>query len=513
MCIVSFVFAACNNNNPENDDSGTTDTAVNTGNDEDDFVEKQTWNSTVSIIWDGASVTVSGLVDGVVETSNSNGYLVITSTSKHIEYAVSGSGTGQLKIYSDYKFKLSLNELTLSCPDGPAINNQCGKSCYLVLSGTNTLSDGTTYTDSTEDQKAALFSEGQLLVSGNGALIVTGNYKHAMASDDYIRLRGGDISLTAKVSDGLHANDGIIIDDGTLTVSAAGDAIQCDTSSIVIAGGVITVTAAGDKGILACTDIIISGGRISVNSVDKGIKAGGNLTVSDGDITVVCSGGSSSSRFPGPGGGGMQPGGGNDSSGPEAIESKAKITISGGRVYAQSSDDAINSGSDMTISGGYVCAYSTGNDGLDANGNLYISGGVVYAIGTSSPEVAVDANSEGGYKLYLSGGTVIAIGGLESGSTLSQSCYTASSWSSNTWYALYSGNDLTLAFRTPASGGSGLVVSTASAPSLTAGVTATGGTSLFNGMALLAPSVSGGSSVSLSSYSGGNQGGDPGRRR
>ena len=131
----------------------------------------------------------------------------------------------------------------------------------------------------------------------------------------------------------------------------------------------------------------------------------------------------------------------------------------------------------------------------------------MYAIGASSPEVAIDANSEEQKKLYVSGGTIIAIGGLESGASLTQSCYQASSWSKNTWYAITVGSD-TFAFKTPSSGGSGLVVSGASQPTLMSGVTVSGGTTIFDGVGSVSPTVSGGSSVSLSSYSGG--GGGPG---
>ena len=199
----------------------------------------------------------------------------------------------------------------------------------------------------------------------------------------------------------------------------------------------------------------------------------------------------------------------------EAIESKGTITISGGYIFGNSSDDAINAASHMTISDGYVCAYSTGNDGLDSNGNMYIKGGVIYAVCSGSPEVALDANTEGGYKLYVSGGVLFALGGLESGAQLTQNCY-SSSWSKNTWYAMTVGSD-TYAFKTPASGGSGLVVSGASQPAVKSGVSVSGGTALPGDLVVIAPTVSGGSTVSLSSYSGGsgmgggNQGGGPGR--
>jgi hypothetical protein len=150
---------------------------------------------------------------------------------------------------------------------------------------------------------------------------------------------------------------------------------------------------------------------------------------------------------------------------------------------------------------------------MDANGNLDIKGGLVYTIGASSPEVGIDANSEGGYKLYLTGGTIIAIGGLENGSSLSQSCYSASSWNKNAWYSITVGST-THAFKTPSSGGSGLVVSGASQPTVQSGVSTSDGTTIWNGMGVLDCSASGGSAVSLSAYSGGGGpgGGGPGGR-
>ena len=114
-------------------------------------MDNETWTSTINIVWDGTDVTVTGSADGVTVKS-SNGYVTVTSTVKNIEYAVSGNGTGQLTIYSDYKFKLSLEGLTLVCSDGPAINNQSHKRTYVVVKGSNTLSDGASYTTTPEDE-------------------------------------------------------------------------------------------------------------------------------------------------------------------------------------------------------------------------------------------------------------------------------------------------------------------------------------------------------------------------
>ena len=284
----------------------------------------------------------------------------------------------------------------------------------------------------------------------------------------------------------LKADTAIDISGGTMTLTNSGQggrAINSD-GTLNISGGHIIAQAQGTNyGSSSGQGGFRPGGRggssssSSSHKYAKGVKADGDITITGGTVNVY-------------------------SKSHEGLESKGTITISGGQVYVQASDDAINAASHMTVSGGYVCGYSTGNDGLDSNGNMYLKGGLVYAICSGSPEVALDANTEGGYKLYVEGGTIIAIGGIESGSSLSQSCYSASSWSKNTWYALTVGSD-TFAFKTPSSGGSGIVLSGASQPSLKSGVTVSGGNSIFDGMGYTDASVSGGSTVSLSSYSGG----------
>lgn len=369
---------------------------------------------TIAIVWNGANATITGSHDSVSVTS-SNGYVTVNSMVRDISYTLSGNGQGQLTIYGTNRHQLVLNNLTLTCSDGPAINNQCKKSCFVVLQGTNSLTDGSSYASSEEDRKGTFFSEGQVIMSGDGSLTIKGNYKNGLCSDDYIHFvqRTGKLTITA-VNKGIEANEGIYFDGGTFVINAGG----------------------------------------------------------------------------------------------EGIESDSVLVVNGGEIYVKASDDAINSGDDLTISGGMVMAYSTGNDGIDGNGNCYIQGGLVYAIGARSPEVAIDANSEEQKKLYVQGGTLVAIGGLERGASLSQSCYAASSWSQNTWYALTVGSNV-FAFKTPGSSGTTMVVSGASTPTLTSGVTASG-TSIFNGMGYYPASVSGGSSVSLSSYSGGNSGGGHG---
>ena len=359
-----------------------------------------------------------------------------------------------------------------------------------------------------------------------------------------IYISGGtiNITVTADAAKGIKGEGDMKISDGDITVKTTGgglwDSDKVKTkasaclgadSNMTISGGTLnlTSTGAGGKGINGDGTFTATGGTIVVKtsgnavvasssgtlstvsssqqldrydsdykSSPKGIKIDGAITISDNAIISVTTTGA----------------------GGEGIESKTSIDITGGRITVNASDDAINASynddtkslsnaGNLTISGGYVYARSTGNDGIDANGNVYIKGGLVYAIGTSSPEVAIDANSEEQKKLYVTGGTIIAIGGLESGASLTQSCYQASSWSKNTWYAMTVGSE-TFAFKTPSSGGSTMVVSGASQPTLKSGVTVSGGTTIFDGVGYIDATVSGGSNVTLSSYTGG--GGGPG---
>ena len=474
--------------------------------------------NTVAVNYDGstATVTVSGDCAPYVTTTVSGAHVSIVQgdVTDEVTYVLSGSSSdGEFYMEGSYKATLHLNGLTLTNPSGAAINIQDGKRIDVkVEEGTeNTLTDC-----ANGDQKACLVIKGHAEFKGKGTLNVYGNTKHGIKTGEYMQVKNCTINVLSAVGDGIHANEYFLMESGTISISGVGDdGLQTeldgttntgettdhedeDSANIYLEGGTITIgnSAAGGKGINADGGLVISAGTVNVTvtgsnvrsgsdtTAAKGIKADGAITVSGGTITV-------------------------SAKNHEAIESKSTIDITGGIVSATSSDDAINSASHLTISGGYVMGISTGNDGIDANGNMYIKGGIVYASCSGSPEVALDANTEDGYQLYVSGGTVVAIGGLENGSSLSQSCYQASSWNKSTWYALTSGSD-TFAFKTPSSGGNGMVVSASSEPALTSGVSVSGGTTIFDGMGNVGGTISGGSTVSLSSYSGGGMGGGPG---
>ena len=496
--------------------------------DEEDALENNSFTTEVNIDMSNPTAFTE---NGVEVTVNGGHITANHSSTKNICYVLSGTTTnGSFTVVGDKKYEVKLNNVNITNPDSAALNLLSGKRAYIMLiDGTsNTLSDGTG-----GSQKGALYCKGKLLFNGSGKLSVTGNTNNAIHSADYIVFRkGNNIYANSTANHGIKANDGIFINGGIINVEVSAEAakgINCE-SNIIVNGGRTTVittgggtydtedneakgaacikadsaftinagelwlksTGSGGKGINVDTEANFTGGNVYIvteggqyksnndTSSPKGIKADGNINISGGAIWVRTNG------YNG-----------------EGIETKSTMNISGGEVASYAYDDAINSKSDMTITGGYIYAQGKNNDGMDANGNIYIKGGLIYAICSGSPEVAIDANTEGGKKLYLTGGTVVAVGGLENGSSLSQACYQASSWSKNTWYTMtYDSN--TFSFKTPSSGGNALVISSAATPTLSSGTTVSGGTSIFGGIGMMSGTVSNGTSVSLSSYTGGN---------
>ena len=321
-----------------------------------------------------------------------------------------------------------------------------------------------------------------------------------------------DEDIKTKAAACLGSDAKVVISGGTLTLTstgAGGKGINCD-AEFELSGGDVTIVTKGalyyHNGTTENTNY--TGNTDNVNSdyysSSKGVKADGKITITGGRINVSTAGKNA-----------------------EGVESKTSILISNGEVIVNSYDDGINVGGDgldLIIEGGYVYARAMNNDGIDGNGNVYVKGGLVYAIGSRDPEVAIDANTEEGKKLYVQGGTIIAVGKLESGASITGgTAKQTTSWAAETWYALYNGGELVAAFKTPtqsssSSGGrpggsssQALVVYTSSTPTLTSGVTVSGGTEYFAGAANIGGTVSGGSSVTLSNYtsSGGGPGGRP----
>ncbi|WP_036603978.1 carbohydrate-binding domain-containing protein, partial [Olivibacter sitiensis] len=364
--------------------SGTAEGTTETGYDEEDILANSTFSKTVAIAF-GSAVTVTNPYAGSGVTVTYSGQdVVVNSTISEVEYVLSGTATdGSIKIYSDKKFKLNLNGVSITNADGPAINIQSSKRVFVVLADntSNSLTDGATYAAAVngEDQKATFFSEGQLIFSGTGTLNVAGKYKHAICSDDYVRVIGGTINITEAASDGIHTNDAFIADGGTFNIAASSDGIEVEEGFVIINDGLFAINVVDDA--------------ITASYEEGDASIDPYVVINGGDFTI------------------------NTTEG-EGIESKSHMTINNGTIYAKTADDALNAGTALYINGGKIFTYSTGNDAIDSNGIITITGGMTIAVGSRSPEGGFDCD---GNTFKITGGFALGLGGSTSGPTASVS--------------------------------------------------------------------------------------------
>ena len=386
-----------------------------------DFIENYKPKNTVVITYKEGKATYTGKPSGVNVMVSGN-HVVVTSSKKDIAYTLKGATTnGSFKLYSDKKAQINLNGVSITNPTGAAINIQSGKTMLvkLVDGTTNYLEDGTEYalTDG-EQQKGTFFSEGQLVFSDDGALTVKSNYGHGIASDDYVRVRGGNITINS-VRDGISTKDRFLMYGGELTISAGQDGVDVGEGYIEIGGGKLSVQAA-DEGITASyegdedTDVVdplitpyidIKGGLVKVATTgDKGhgIRAMSTFTMSGGIVQATTKGDGSKALMSE---GDMSLTGGKvtaltegnalyedgDLSSSAGIRSKGVLTITNVTIGAKSTgtgSKGINNVGDIVMKNSHVTVVSSGathkNNGLDSrsrgvtsDGDLTIDGGLL----------------------------------------------------------------------------------------------------------------------------------------
>ena len=207
-------------------------------------------------------------------------------------YILEGEYTQTVTIDADKEDDviLILNGATITSSDGPAISAvKCNSLVISLVDGTvNTLTDAGEYADTSDSAPTgAIFAKNDLVIEGDGTLVVTGNNKHAIATKDNLTINGGIIIVSA-VKDGLHAGDELTVNAGTITVKESNEGIEAEL--ITINGGTVSVTAK-DDGINATSDeitpvITFNGGTVTVNSSGDGIDSNGNIELNGGLVYV-----------------------------------------------------------------------------------------------------------------------------------------------------------------------------------------------------------------------------------
>ena len=230
-----------------------------------------------------------------------------------------------------------------------------------------------------------------------------------------ILVEGGTLAVTAG-GDAITAQSQVLVQEGTFDLVAGGGSTAVidatfsakgikSATGVHIDGGTFTIDAADDA-IHANDSVVIAGGVFDITTGDDGIHADKTLTIEDGAITIARS--------------------------YEGIES-AVITINGGALRIAASDDGINVAGGNDGSGMMRAVCRAGRQArevfsYDGDYYLYVNGGDIYVNATGDGWMSTAAVMTGGTLVVdgpsenmnaaldydaiftLSGGTLVAAG-------------------------------------------------------------------------------------------------------
>ncbi len=407
--------------------------------------ESEVTDNNVSVVYDGttATVTVAGNVAKYVDASVTGAHVSIEQSSDvsddtcgEITYTLSGSSTdGAFAMSGSYKASIELNGLTLTNPSGAALDIQNGKRIDLsVKKGTeNTLTDA-----SSGSQKGCIVCKGHLEMKGKGVLNVYGNTAHAIYAKEYVEMKNCTVNVLAAVKDGINCNQYFLLESGELNVSGvADDGVQVsykddtdreaeDTGSLTITGGTVNISVIGTatKGLKAEGDLLVSDGTITINTSGGGewdsddaktkaascMSADGAIQIDGGTLTLTSSG-----------------------AGGKGINGDSTLVINGGDItittkgglYAyvngteyngytgntdnltsdqKSSAKGIKIDGNVTINGGTITVTTSGNgaEGIESKSELTVNDGTIVV---SSYDDGINSGSH----MYIKGGDITVV--------------------------------------------------------------------------------------------------------
>ena len=348
-------------------------------------------------------------------------------------YTISGKiSNGSITVNTSDNVKLILNNVEITNNSGPAIIILSAKNTVIELAdnSVNSLTDGSNY--SNQEYDGCIYSKDDLILQGNGKLIVNAKYSDGIVSNDDLKIVSGTYEITS-TDDGIRGKDSVYIVDGTITINAKGDGIKAtndtetEKGNIRIDNGTIKITSDGDgmqaenklvinngvfdittngnsddvscKGIKAINSILIANGTFNINSEDDGIHSDNYIEINDGKITIKSNDDAIHAD-----GMILINNGTINTNAHEGLEA-TYVKINDGVININASDDGINAGKKsneyaptVEINGGKITIKMANGDtdGIDSNGNIYINGGTIDITCNSPFDYDGEAKNNGG---------------------------------------------------------------------------------------------------------------------
>lgn len=332
--------------------------------------------------WDASGATRITLSDDGSKVSGNGAYVnagdvYIVYAGKYVLSGELSDGSVIINADGDDKIWLLLDGVSIHCEDDAAIRVEQADKVFMTLKeGTeSTISSGASYNADVVSAgvDGTIYSRDDLTINGTGALSVTAEYQHGIVCNDDLVVTGGTISVTA-AQDAIHANDSVRIREAGITLTAGDDGITAsnddETSFFYMESGGLSIPSCYEG--IEAIQITIAGGTIDIVPTDDGINANGYgensaIYITGGDITITNENGRDA----------------------DGLDSNKDIFISGGRLFISVAD-----------SGG-SCAIDYGSEN---GGVCEISGGTVLACGSNTMAESFDSTSTQGFLMYTTSG-------------------------------------------------------------------------------------------------------------
>ncbi|SDB02648.1 protein of unknown function [Ruminococcaceae bacterium FB2012] len=226
-----------------------------------------------SVTLKGSSAEIGAGASGVTAEGST-----VTLTAAG-EYTFSGTlDDGQIVVNAPKtdKIDLYLNGVTVNCSTTAPLRVIQADGVTLHLN------EGTvnTFTDSVNSSaNACISSKDDLTVKGKGKLVVTGSVKHAIKSSNDLRIKGGELELSAKAA-GLYGEDSVQLTGGNIVIKSCKDGIksvideggEAGKGTVTSENATVDIQNASGNGIEATTGVTVTSGSIKIHSIKQAVN-------------------------------------------------------------------------------------------------------------------------------------------------------------------------------------------------------------------------------------------------
>jgi hypothetical protein len=330
------------------------------------------------LIIKSGNITVTSVDDGIMGKN----YLVIKGGNITVNSVGDGLKSDNAEEESRGYISIEDGTIDITSTEGDAVTAQTD---LLVTSGVFTLTSGGGSAVTPDDVSTKGLKAVVCIVIEDGDFTISSS-DDAIHSDHMILINNGTFDISSG-DEGMSAYTSIEINDGTIGITKSFDGMQSGT--ITINNCYIQITSS-DEGVSSNDCLVIKGGDITVNSVGDGLRSDndenatkGNISIDGATITVTSTEGDAITaqtdlliingtfRLTSGGGGAVIP---DDDVSTKGLKAGVNLTIDDGDFVISSSDDSIHSDDVIIINNG-TYSIASGDDGIHADNSLQINDG------------------------------------------------------------------------------------------------------------------------------------------